>query len=74
MATTNVPPQLDKLPPELKAKIQELRALYAEGSEVGQRALDKLLGQLAAPRTDNKPAAEIKRPAALACARARFPN
>src|SRR6201981_2992312 len=60
MATTNVPPQLDKLPPELKAKIQELRALYAEGSEVGQRALDKLLGQLAAPPTDNKPATEIK--------------
>jgi hypothetical protein len=59
MATTNVPPQLDKLPPELKGKIQELRALYAEGSEVGQRALDKLLGQLAAPGT-GKPATEIK--------------
>ena len=59
MATTNVPPQLDKLPPELKEKIQELRKLYAEGSEVGQRALEKLLGQLAAPRTD-KPVTEIK--------------
>jgi hypothetical protein len=59
MATTNVPPQLDKLPPELKQKIQELRALYAKGSEVGQRALDRLLGRLAAPPTD-KPLTEVK--------------
>jgi hypothetical protein len=62
MARTIVPPQLneimDKLPPELKEKIQGLRELYAEGSEVGQRALDKLLGRLAAPRTD-KPVTEI---------------
>ena len=29
-----------------KDKIQELRALYAEGSKVGQVALEKLLGQL----------------------------
>jgi hypothetical protein len=37
MATTNVPPQLDKLPPELKGKIQELRSLYAEGSVPAMR-------------------------------------
>jgi Arc/MetJ-type ribon-helix-helix transcriptional regulator len=62
MATTKVPPQLteimDKLPPEMKKKIEELRALYAEGSEVGQRALDKLLARLAEPRSD-KPVTDI---------------
>jgi hypothetical protein len=40
---------MDQAPPELNGKIQELRALYAEGSEVGQRALDRLLGRLQAP-------------------------
>jgi hypothetical protein len=48
---TMAPPQptevMDKPPAEQMDKIQELRALYAEGSEVGQRALEKLIGQLA---------------------------
>src|SRR5262245_57043102 len=36
----------DKPAVEQKDKIEELRALYAEGSEVGQAALERLLGQL----------------------------
>ena len=62
MSETMAPPRpaeaIDKLPAELKDKIQELRQLFAEGSEVGQRALDKLLNRLAEPRTD-KPVTEI---------------
>jgi hypothetical protein len=37
-------------------KLQELRDLYAEGSEVGQRALEKLLGQLGQADRSDRPA------------------
>ena len=50
MATTKVPPQTteakNKRTAEHKDKIQELRELYAEGSKVGQVALEKLIAQL----------------------------
>jgi hypothetical protein len=48
--TTMAPSQptevMDHPTAERKDKLQELRALYAEGSEVGQIALEKLIGQL----------------------------
>jgi hypothetical protein len=47
---TMAPPQptgvMDHPTAERKEKLQELRELYAEGSEVGQIALEKLIGQL----------------------------
>ena len=50
MATTMAPSQpteaKKQLSPEQSKKLQELRELYAEGSEVGQIALEKLIGQL----------------------------
>lgn len=50
MSTTMAPPQptevMDKQPTGQKDPLQELRELYAEGSEVGQVALEKVMPQL----------------------------
>jgi hypothetical protein len=35
----------DKLPPEIKDKVEELRALFAEGNEIGLKALDRLIAK-----------------------------
>jgi hypothetical protein len=35
----------DKLPPEIKDKVEELRALFAEGNEIGLKALDSLIAK-----------------------------
>ena len=49
MATTMAPPQptevQDKMTAEQKDKLREIRALFAEGSEVGQRALENLIAK-----------------------------
>ena len=47
MATTMAPPQptTEGLTAEQKDKLQEIRALFAEGSEVGQRALENLIAK-----------------------------
>ena len=61
MATIAPPAPTDTkttLSAEQKENLEELRQLYAEGSEVGQRALENLIGRLAEPRTD-KPVTEI---------------
>jgi hypothetical protein len=45
---------LDKLPAEAREKIEEVRRLFAEGSEIGQRALDNLIAKALQAPPSNK--------------------